>query len=79
MATSVTVFSSSHCGPCRLVKDYLKRKGIAFITKEVDKDRQSLIEMVQRYQSSTTPTTIINGKIVIGFNRNRIDKLLGFM
>jgi len=33
-------------------------------------------ELVETYHSQSTPTTVINGQVVIGFNKDRIDKLL---
>ncbi len=77
MAKSVVVFSSPSCGPCKLVKDYLTQKGVTYTVKDIGEDQQALRELVETYHSHNTPTTVIDGQVVIGFNRDRIDKLLG--
>jgi glutaredoxin-like YruB-family protein len=76
MIKEVVVFSSAGCGPCKSVKEYLTRKGIAFTVREVSEDEAALRELVETYHSHQTPTIVIGGQVVVGFNRSRIDKLL---
>jgi glutaredoxin len=55
--------------------EYLSQKGVAFIEKNVSEDPQALEELFQ-LGSQGTPTILIDGDMVIGFNRARIDELL---
>jgi len=76
MSKTVILFTQQGCGPCQKVKEYLQNKKVVFSTKDIGKDKTALKELVEQYHSQSTPTTIINGQVVIGFNKDRIDKLL---
>jgi glutaredoxin len=58
------------------VKEYLQNKKVTFTVKDISEGTANLKELVEQYHSQSTPTTIINGQVVIGFNKDRIDKLL---
>jgi len=55
--------------------EYLSQKGVAFTEKNVSEDPKALDEMRQ-LGSQKTPTIVIDGNVVIGFNRSQIDDLL---
>jgi glutaredoxin len=55
--------------------EYLSQKGVTFTEKNVSEDPQALEELFQ-LGSQGTPTILIDGEMVIGFNRARIDELL---
>jgi glutaredoxin-like YruB-family protein len=75
-AKNVVVFSQQRCPPCKSVKDYLTQKKVTFTVKAIDEDNAAMHELVEVYHSQSTPTVVIDGQVVIGFNRDRIDKLL---
>lgn len=58
------------------MKEYLSRKGVPFTVKDLGADPAAISEMVETYHSQATPTIVIDGQVVIGFHRERIDKLL---
>jgi glutaredoxin-like YruB-family protein len=76
MPKTVIVFSQPSCAPCQRVKEYLKNKNVTFTVKDISKSKEDMKELVETYHSQSTPTTVINGQVVIGFNKDRIDKLL---
>jgi glutaredoxin len=55
--------------------EYLSQKGITFTEKNVSEDYQALDELYQ-LGSQGTPTILIDGEVVVGFNRAKIDALL---
>lgn len=59
-----------------MVKEYLSQKGVAFQEFDVSKDYAAAQEMVNRTGQQGVPVIIIEGQIVIGFNRPEIDRLL---
>jgi glutaredoxin-like YruB-family protein len=73
---NVIVFSQQSCPPCKSVKEYLAQKKVPFTVKAIDEDTAAMHELVEVYHSQSTPTVVIDGQVVIGFNRDRIDKLL---
>ncbi len=58
------------------MKAYLSERGIAYEDKDVSRDPQAVRELVQTWNSRGTPTLVVDGQVVIGFDRARIDALL---
>lgn len=73
----VTVYSTPTCPYCRQVKDYLTQKGVAFSDLNVAADLEARNTMVQKSGQLGVPVVEVDGQIVIGFNRTKIDELLG--
>ena len=55
--------------------DYLKQKGVSFTSKDIANDPQAFDEMVA-LNASGTPTIVVDGQVVVGFNPRRLDALL---
>lgn len=49
--------------------------GIAFTERDVSKDEQALAEL-EALGVLSTPVTLIDGEVVIGFNRAKLEMLL---
>lgn len=60
---------------CQKTKEYLSQKGIQFRDRDVTKDASALEEL-KRLGAMTTPVTLIGSEIVIGFDPEKIDKVL---
>jgi glutaredoxin 3 len=59
------------------VKDYLKDNNVKFDEVNVSADRQAAMEMIKKSGQAGVPVIDINGNIVVGFDQQEIDKLLG--
>jgi glutaredoxin 3 len=57
------------------VKEFLSQKGIEFAERDVAVDEQAIAEL-EELGVMTTPVTIIDGEVVVGFNRGRLEELL---
>ena len=75
MAT-VTVYSTPSCPYCIRLKDYLNQKGIVFSAIDVSTDKAGLDSMVSISGQMGVPVIDIDGKIVVGFEKDKIEKLL---
>ncbi|MDT8898133.1 MAG: glutaredoxin family protein [Thermanaerothrix sp.] len=73
----VIVFSTPNCPFCNMAKRYLRERGIKFRDVDVSRDAAAARDMVRRSGQQGVPVIDINGKIVIGFDRPKIDRLLG--
>lgn len=73
----VVVYSTPTCPYCRQVKDYLAQKGIEFTDHNVASDLEARNSMVQKSGQLGVPVIEVDGQVVIGFNRAKIDELLG--
>ncbi len=61
---------------CNRTKEFLSQKGIAYEERDVSQDEAAQGEL-QRLGYMTTPVTLIDGEVVVGFDRNRLAALLG--
>ena len=58
------------------MKEFLRQQGIAFEEKDVSADDQALDELLAKgFQA--TPVTVIDGEAVVGFNKPKLEQLLG--
>ncbi len=73
----VIVFSTPTCSFCNMAKKYFREKGIKFKDVDVSRDPVAARDMVRRSGQQGVPVIDIGGKIVVGFDRPRIDKYLG--
>ncbi|RMF34602.1 MAG: NrdH-redoxin [Chloroflexi bacterium] len=73
----VIIFTTPTCTYCRAAKRYLRQRGIRFKDVDVSRDPAAARDMVRRSGQSGVPVLDIGGKIVVGFNREKIDRLLG--
>ena len=74
---SVTVFSTPTCSWCVRLKTYLKQHAITFKDVDVSKDERAANDMVRRSGQMGVPQAWIDGQVIVGFDRGRIDTLLG--
>jgi glutaredoxin 3 len=73
---NVTVYSTPTCPFCTQVKEYLKSKSIAFSDHNVVTDLEARSTMVQKSGQLGVPVIEVDGQIVVGFNRNKLEELL---
>lgn len=72
----VTVYTTQTCPYCLQVKEYLSRRSIPFHEVDVSRDAAAAAEMVRVSGQRGVPVTVIDGQVVIGFDRPRLDRLL---
>lgn len=72
----VVVFSTPSCSWCKRLKDYLKKNKINFKDIDVSRNQAGARDMVRRTGQQGVPVTLINNRPIVGFNKNKIDKLL---
>ncbi|MBI2177681.1 MAG: glutaredoxin family protein [Candidatus Tectomicrobia bacterium] len=59
------------------MKEFLSRHGIPFRERVVDQDAEALWELQARTGMRATPVIIMGEKVVVGFDRGRLEALLG--
>jgi glutaredoxin-like YruB-family protein len=72
----VKVYSTPICPYCDMVKQFLKEHSIKFEEINVAEDEKGREEMIQRSSQLGVPVIEINGKIIVGFNKEAIKKEL---
>jgi len=77
MKPRVVVFTQPDCPPCIVVKMFLIEKGVVFEERDITVDADAVRELTEKYGSHSTPTLIIGDEVMIGFNPERLDEILG--
>ncbi len=72
----VIVFSTPTCSWCRRLKNYLKENGIRYINVDVSRDTKAAQDMVRKTRKQGVPQVWINNVPVVGFDKQKIDRLL---
>jgi len=72
----IRVFSTPVCPYCYTLKEFLKEHNIEFEDIDVSKNEVVLKEMVEKSGQMGVPVIEIDGQIVVGFNKEKICKLL---
>ena len=72
----IKVYSTPTCPYCVTLKNFLKGKGFEFEDIDVSQSQKLLDEMVEKSGQMGVPVVDINGEIIIGFDREKIVKLL---
>lgn len=57
-------------------KAWLSQQGIAFTEKDIAADETALKEL-EELEVFSTPVTLVDGELVVGFNRKKLAALLG--
>jgi len=73
---TVKVYSTPTCPYCKLAKDYLKEKAIAFEDIDVAANSDAAQEMVKKSGQMGVPVLEINGQIIVGWNKSAIEEAL---
>ncbi|MCA1729996.1 MAG: glutaredoxin family protein [Actinobacteria bacterium] len=56
--------------------EFLSQNNVEFTEKNIRTDLDAMQEMVQ-INSQSTPTTLIDGEVIIGFDKQEISEKLG--
>ncbi|RAO98783.1 glutaredoxin [Petrotoga sp. 9PW.55.5.1] len=73
----VKIYTTPSCPWCRKAKSYFKELGIQFKEIDVSKDQKAAEELVRRTHQMGVPVIQIGSHYIVGFDKNRIDKLIG--
>lgn len=78
----VTIYGTSWCGACKAARQYLTQRRIPFADKDVENDAAAARELQEKASKMGIPTDRVpvidvRGRLLQGFDRARIDALLG--
>jgi glutaredoxin len=76
-AKKIIIFTQAACPPCHALIAYLDEKRIVYENRDVGRDPEAVNLLVNTYGSRTTPTLVVDGEVIVGFDPERLDQLLG--
>jgi glutaredoxin len=78
----VTIYGTSWCGACRAARQYFAERKIPFADRDVERDPAAARELAEKASKLGIPTDRVpiidvRGRLLQGFDRARIETLLG--
>ncbi|MFZ5907069.1 MAG: glutaredoxin family protein [Nitrospirota bacterium] len=72
----VKIYSATGCPHCKQAKDYLKKNNITFEEINMSENKDKVKELQEISGMMSTPTLDIGGKIIVGFDQEKIRQAL---
>ncbi len=73
----VIIFTTPTCSFCNAAKRYFREKKIKFRDVDVSRDQRAAADMQRRTGQTGVPVILINNRPIVGFDKPKINKLLG--
>ena len=72
----IKIYSTPFCPYCVTLKDYLKEKKVEFNDVDVSSDDKERDEMIELSGQIGVPVINVDGRIIVGFDKEQIDEVL---
>ena len=72
----VIIYTTPYCSYCKMAKEYFKLKNIEYMEYDVMADVAKREEMVKKSGQLGGPVIDIDGKMVLGFDKPKINEYL---
>lgn len=72
----VKIYTTPTCGYCHQAKSFLSNLGIRYTEIDVSRDRAAAAEMIQISGQMGVPVIVVDGQVIVGFDRPRLQALL---
>jgi len=77
MDKNVTIYTTPTCHYCQLAKEFFAEKNIPYTAYDVSSDADKRNEMIQMTGQLGVPVIVIEGNVMVGFDREKIAAKLG--
>lgn len=71
----VTIYTRTTCAPCRTVKYYLQKRGVAFLEKNIDEPEHAA-EFARVADFPMVPLVLVDGQKIQGLNLGALSTAL---
>ena len=76
IVVKIKIYSTPTCPWCKRAKAYLTNKGIDFESIDVSSNDTAQKEMIEKSGQMGVPVIDIDGQIVVGFDKDKINEYL---
>ena len=73
---AVTIYTTPTCSYCTMAKNWFKENGIRYTEYNVARDMRKADEMVKKSGQMGVPVLDVNGRIIVGFDKPKIESAL---
>jgi glutaredoxin-like YruB-family protein len=71
----VKIYTTPTCGYCHQAKKFLAKLGVNYTEYDVSRDRSAAEKMVSLSGQMGVPVIVVDGQVIIGFDRARLEQL----
>jgi glutaredoxin len=80
-ATEVVIYGAAWCKPCHQAADFLKKKRVPYVMKDIEEDAGALAEMQGKLAKTgqhggSIPVIDVRGQVLVGFSPGAIERAL---
>jgi glutaredoxin len=72
---NIVLFTQPGCFSCELMRIYLEARELAFEERDITRDLDARRVMTETYGSNETPTMLLDGEVLIGFDPSLLDQI----
>ncbi len=73
----VAIYTTETCSYCKLAKEFFQKNKVEYQEYNVGTDLEKRQEMIEKSGQMGVPVITIDGEVVVGFNKPRLEELLG--
>ncbi|HOQ40418.1 MAG TPA: glutaredoxin family protein [Fervidobacterium sp.] len=73
----IKIYTTPTCPWCKKAKEYFKQRGLSYTEIDVSKDQRAAEEMVRKSGQMGVPVIEIGSQIIVGFDKAKIERILG--
>jgi len=74
--SKITIYTTPSCVYCKMTKAFFKEKGVTYEEKDVSTDATARDEMIAKSNQMGVPVIDVDGQLTVGFDKERLSKLL---
>lgn len=72
----ITIYGTDSCPWCHKAREFMKEHKIKFVNKNVGEDQKAAKEMIEKSGQQGVPVIDVDGEIMVGFDEEKLRKLL---
>ena len=77
MEKKITVYSAPGIPSCHAAKEFLSHHNVPFTDRNVADDPEALRELTEKTGLRATPVIVVDGEVIVGFDRGKLERILG--
>ena len=73
---TVTIYTTTTCPYCVMAKRFFKEHNVKYEEVNVQENHEAAMEMIRKSGQMGVPVIDVDGKIIVGFDKNALERAL---
>jgi glutaredoxin-like YruB-family protein len=74
--SNITIYTTPYCNFCHAAKHFLEEQKVSYHEKDVSANQDDLNEMIGKTNQMGVPVIDIDGQIIIGFDKAKLEEII---